>query len=140
MVVVLVGAGLAAVGCVRQPVPPAPTPPPTPSNTPVVAVSPTPPEAMGWDVAIDLGRCQPGERRLGAHGLGSNSITVKGTAEGNTCFLEYTIEVEGGYTIYDCRVPAVSAPLSPAQLDVSKFCQPARTGNVFLDMDTPSPE
>ncbi|MDD5110469.1 MAG: hypothetical protein PHI63_04620 [Patescibacteria group bacterium] len=136
---VLVGAGLALSACTQPQPPPAPTPQPTSNGAPVAVSSPTPPQSLTWEDAIDFARCQPGERRVNTYGLGSNSITIKGgTTEGNTCFLEYVREVEGAYTIYDCRVPAMSAPLSPGEFDVSKLCRPVRTGN-FLS-DTPIPE
>jgi hypothetical protein len=55
------------------------------------------------EIKIDPMGCAEESRTL-PWSLGSASIRVLGHKD-KKCHFEYTIEVEGGYTIYDCAVP-----------------------------------
>lgn len=79
-------------------------------------------QTVDWQLPIDLAQCKAGERRIGVHGLGSNELTVIEQGKG-TCFLEYSKEIESGYTVYECSVPVSEGSIMPSGLDLLKFCK-----------------
>ncbi|KKW22840.1 MAG: hypothetical protein UY65_C0014G0021 [Parcubacteria group bacterium GW2011_GWA2_51_12] len=67
------------------------------------------------------------------YGLGTHSLAVKGYTD-SECVLEYTDELEGGYTVYDCWIPRGAGDVNIGNLDVKKYCKQERQGSIFQDL------
>lgn len=102
--------------------------------------------AISFDQATGVITVNPAvdsKRKIGyGFPLGSVTVETLGHKEGELLF-EYTHEVEGGYTVYLCRVP-VSGPLVTIRLPkggdtepVTSFdmkdCEFVRSGNMLLE-------
>lgn len=85
-----------------------------------------------WDVPLNLTECKKGEQRTLLHGLGSKSVIVMGL-EGNGCVLEYTNELEGGYTTYECVFGDSPPEIAMSTVDFSYGCTEIRSGSLLLE-------
>ncbi|QDT20993.1 hypothetical protein [Gimesia chilikensis] len=108
--------------------------------------TPSPGPAISFDEASGVITINPAvdAKRKISYGFPLGSVTVEtlGHKEGELLF-EYTHEVEGGYTVYLCRVPVTDQPVTielpkggdtepktSFDLEDSKF---VREGSVFFD-------
>lgn len=98
-------------------------------------------------ITIDPRVCTQGTGTL-FFGLGSVQVRVVGQQDGQ-CVFEYTLEVEGGYTTWRCRVPVSDGPIviqrnsngaEPQKWVKTSFdlekCEKIETGNVHLGLST----
>lgn len=89
-------------------------------------------------LTIDLAQCAAASRNL-LWGLGSETIEVKGLQR-NKCLVRHFMEIEGGYSESQCRIPVSVGELSIYEggslfyfsRDVAKYCV-VKTGNIFFD-------
>lgn len=88
---------------------------------------------FNWESPIDLIKCNNGERRDMVYGLGSKNITVKGVKE-NNCIFEYTDEMEGGYTTYECSIANSITEVIPSGIDVDNYCSIIKSGNMLQEL------
>jgi hypothetical protein len=103
-------------------------------------------------LTIDLARCEAGQQGF-AWGLGSVQVTVRGLSN-DECVFELTDESEGGYTVKECRVPAMEGQVTieeVCQWDVGDFgqrcgveysfdfldCRELKSGNIWTDLLEP---
>lgn len=87
-------------------------------------------------LTLDLGSCEPGSDGF-FWKFGSVQVAVHGRT-GDTCQVDYTREIEGGYTTHHCRFSVsdstVVFPAKPRPtLPDSTRCTVVRTGNHFFD-------
>ena len=84
------------------------------------------------DFIVDFSECQKGKRYQQSYGLGSNSLEIKKSTN-KFCEVEFTNEVEGGFSTYYCKVPKTFPPIVfPATEPITKYCEKTKSGNVFL--------
>lgn len=93
-------------------------------------------EAAGM-ISLDT-RIPPPQKRRFDIGQGSVSLETIETKDNHLTF-QYTPEIEGGYTIYECIVPVSASPITikvnsdgtpgKTSFDLSK-CRVVKTGNV----------
>jgi hypothetical protein len=90
---------------------------------------------QGKSLSFDPKTCTQGQATV-AWGLGSTSVKVLGHKDG-FCVFEVKAEVEGGYTVYLCKVPLDSGPVTievglPAKTSFAlDKCKIVRGGNVL---------
>lgn len=67
------------------------------------------------------------------HGLGSNTLTIlKSTSD--SCEIEFTNEIEGGYSTYYCQVPKTENPIIfPATDPIKRYCKLKKSGNLLME-------
>lgn len=100
-------------------------------------------------LTINLEVCQPDEGGF-PWGLGSVHVTIKGIQNG-FCVYEYTSEIEGGYSKYECKLPTSQKTASISEagkpdigdygtrlgikqtFDLENDCKQIKSGNYFLD-------
>ena len=101
--------------------------------------------AMAFDITkskilLDT-RIPPSQRRR--FDIGQGSITIETlSVEDNLLVIHYTPEVEGGYTVYECKLPISAEPVV-FEIDASgcpgepsfdlAACKTVKTGNVHFD-------
>ncbi len=90
------------------------------------------PNLLDIQSSIDLNACNACDSQYMPHSLGSIGLKVVGR-RGDYCVLEYTNEVEGGYTIAECKMPVSLKQIRISDLDVSRFCREVKQGNVFFE-------
>ena len=81
--------------------------------------------------SINVALCTPGEQSFLPWAMGSKTITVKGKQDTN-CVIEYTNEVEGGYTVYKCLIPDKLKSINFSEINLNN-CSELKSGNVFFD-------
>jgi len=85
-----------------------------------------------WNVPLNLAECKKGEQRTLLHGLGSKTVVVQGP-KGNGCVVEYTNEIEGGYTTYECVWDDSPPEIDLSTINVGEGCIEIRSGNLLLE-------
>jgi hypothetical protein len=109
------------------------------------AESPQPVSAFEFDKEAGIislnSQIPPPQRRRFDIGQGSVTLETVGIEDGKLTF-QYTPEIEGGYTTYECTVPVSSTPITikvnadgtpgDTSFDLSK-CKVIRSGNFLLD-------
>ncbi|MFG0261657.1 MAG: hypothetical protein ACF788_04630 [Novipirellula sp. JB048] len=96
-------------------------------------------EAVGT-ISLDT-RVPPRQRRRFDIGLGSVTLETIKTEDGKLTF-QYTPEIEGGYTLYECTVPVSASPITiqvnqdgtpgETSFDLTE-CRVVGTGNVHWE-------
>jgi hypothetical protein len=96
-------------------------------------------------LTVELAQCGPDSRHLG-WGLGSANISVKGR-RGSACLIEHMSEMEGGYTVSECRIgiSLVTLTIYEGNTDfyysrnVSGSCKVIKSGNLMFQRLEPRP-
>ena len=109
-------------------------------HSPVQASAGTPIRVQGSSLTFQPATCMRGQARFG-WGLGSVEVNILGRQR-DSCVFHFTEEVEGGYTVYECRVP-IDGPVvriyeSNGGISVSFSLPDAkvlRRGNLLIDAD-----
>lgn len=85
------------------------------------------------DNVVNFSSCVKGNTYHQDHGLGSNTLTIK-ESKAETCLIEYTNELEGGYNTYECDVPkSTPSIIFPDVSSIEKFCNQTKSGNVLME-------
>lgn len=90
--------------------------------------------------AVDFRLCQENNGYQEYVGFGSTYLTIKKDL-GNTCEIEISNEVEGGYAVYNCNIPKsigrMSIAINMYGSDFSpilQYCKEIKSGNVLMEL------
>ena len=80
---------------------------------------------------VDFSLCPEGKTYHQVHGLGSNSLTIKRSTK-DSCEIEFSREIEGGYSQYYCTVPKKQEPITfPATSSIEQYCKLIKSGIII---------